>query len=265
MAEQLRDEQPRKNDRTSAPCRMLAVTGTDTEIGKTVITMSLAIRARALGLRVAAMKPIESGIAARGPMRNDAGALAITEHGILSDAERLARAAGAEDDLDVVGPIVLSEPLAPMMAASRAGVTIDFEKLDRARETLSQDRDLLLIEGAGGILAPIRRDYSFATLFKRWSADVVIVAGNRLGVLNHTLLTVRVAEAEGLNVKAVVLTDISDKDPSIAEATNYDALVALLPKYPIHRFPWIDRLDDSSALSAAVAGAGLDSVLLPAA
>lgn len=258
-------EHPQGNTSTSSNgCRMLAVTGTDTEIGKTVITMSLAVRARALGLRVAAMKPIESGIAARGAVRGSAGALAVSEHGIMSDAEQLARAAGADDDLDMVGPIVLSEPLAPMMAASRAGVTIDLSVLDRARESLSHNRDLLLVEGAGGILAPIRRDYSFANLFKRWDADVVIVAGNRLGVLNHTLLTVRVAEAEGLNVKAVVLTDISDQDPSIAEATNYDALVALLPKYPIHRFPWIDRLDDSSALSAAVAGAGLDSVLLPA-
>ncbi|MEO7361987.1 MAG: dethiobiotin synthase [Gemmatimonadaceae bacterium] len=240
------------------------MTGTDTEIGKTVITMSLAVRARTLGLRVAAMKPIESGISARGMMRSGSGARRVSEDGSLSDAEQLARAAGADDALDIVGPIVLSEPLAPMMAASRAGVTIDLSVLDRARESLSQNRDLLLVEGAGGILAPIRRDYSFANLFKRWGADVIIVAGNRLGVLNHTLLTVRVAEAEGLMVKAIVLTDISANDPSIAEATNYDALVALLPRYPIHRFPWIDRLDDSSALSAAVAGAGLDSVLLPA-
>lgn len=246
-------------------CRMLAVTGTDTEIGKTVITMSLAVRARSLGLRVAAMKPIESGIAARNPSKSSNGALRVTEAGPLSDAEHLARAAGADDDIDTVGPIVLTEALAPMMAAWRAGVTIDLSILDRARDSLSLNRDLLLVEGAGGILAPITRDYSFANLFKRWGADVVIVAGNRLGVLNHTLLTVRAAESEGLTVRAVVLTDISDKDPSIAEATNYDALVALLPRYPIHRFPWIDRLDDSSALSAAAAGAGLDTVLLPAA
>ncbi|MEO7997634.1 MAG: dethiobiotin synthase [Gemmatimonadaceae bacterium] len=255
------EDKPNNVESRSNSCRMLAVTGTDTEIGKTVITMSLAVRARALGLRVAAMKPIESGIAARGVVRVATG----DEQATLSDAEQLARAAGADDDIDMVGPIVLAEPLAPMMAAWRAGVTIDLSVLDRARDSLSSNRDLLLVEGAGGILAPITRDYSFASLFKRWSADVVIVAGNRLGVLNHTLLTVRAAESEGLNIRAVVLTDISDRDPSIAEATNYDALVALLPRYPIHRFPWIDRLDDSSALSAAVAGAGLDTVLLPAA
>jgi len=234
----------------SAACRIIAVTGTDTEIGKTVITMALAVRALALGLRVAAMKPIESGMTSR----------ANSE---LSDAERLARAAGADDDLKMVGPIVLDEPLAPMVAALRSGVTIDLTVLDRARDSLSVERDLLLVEGAGGSLVPITREYSFANLFKRWDADVIVVSGNRLGVLNHTLLTVRAAESEGLTVKAVILHDISGGEPTIAEATNYDALVALLPNYRIHRFPWIDRLDDSSALSAAAAGAGLDDVLLP--
>jgi dethiobiotin synthetase len=234
---------------------VLAITGTDTEIGKTVVTRALAARARSLGLRVAAMKPIESGTASR-----------LTPGGtaIISDAQQLAHAAGANDSLEVVGPIALSEPRAPMMAALRAGVEIDLGILDRAREALSTGRDLLLVEGAGGILAPITRDYSFAQLFKRWSTDLVIVAGNRLGVLNHTLLTVRAAESEGLRVRAVVLTDISDKDPTIAEATNYDALVALLPRFSIHRFPWIDRLDDPSALAAAVGHAGLDHILLPA-
>ncbi len=242
------EERLRASDGAS-DCRTLAVTGTDTEIGKTVITMALAIRARGLGLRVAAMKPIESGISSR----------ANAGH---SDAEQLARAAGAEDDIEMVGPIVLAEPLAPMIAALRAGVTIDFGLLDRARQSLSANRDLLLVEGAGGILVPITREYSFADLFKRWGADVIIVAGNRLGVLNHTLLTVRAAESEGLTVRAVILTDISAEDASVAAATNYDALVALLPQYLIYRFPWVEQLDDSSSLSAAAAGAGLDSILL---
>ena len=230
-------------------CRLLAITGTDTEIGKTVVTISLAARARALGLRVAAMKPIESGVASH-------------LNSNQSDGERLALASGFANSMEFVGPIVLEEPLAPMMAAMRAGVTIDFDLLDRARTALAEDRDLLLIEGAGGLLAPITVDYSFASLFDRWSAEIIVVAGNRLGVLNHTLLTVRVAESEGLTVRAVVLTDLSADDPSVAEATNYDALVALLPNLPIHRFPWIERLDDSSALSAAAAGAGLDHYLL---
>lgn len=229
-------------------CRLLAVTGTDTDIGKTVVTMSLAARARALGLRVAAMKPIESGVASHLPGE--------------SDSERLERVAASGYERSTIGPIVLDEALAPMMAAMRAGITIDFDVLDRARTTLASNRDLLLVEGAGGLLVPITIDCSFATLFAQWNAELIVVSGNRLGVLNHTLLTVRVAESEGLTVRAVVLTDLSCNDPSVAEATNYDALVALLPHVPIHRFPWIERLDDPSALAAAAAGAGLDDYLL---
>ena len=239
---------------THAGCRTVAITGTDTEIGKTIITVALAARARTLGLRVAAMKPIESGISAR-PRPGG--------RPTISDARQLADATGGNDDIEVVGPITLEEPLAPMIAADRAGVIIDLSILDRARDTLSSGRDLLLVEGAGGILVPITRDYSFAHLFKRWNSDVIVVAGNRLGVLNHTLLTVRAAESEGLRVVAVILTDISEKDPTVAEATNYDALVSLLPHLPIYRFPWVDRVEDSSALAAAAGGAGLDRILLP--
>ena len=180
----------------------------------------------------------------------------------MSDAAQLARATGDNDSINVVGPVSLEEPLAPMMAANRAGFLIDLDVLDRAMETLSSDRDLLLVEGAGGILAPITAEYSFAHLFKRWDSDVLVVAGNRLGVLNHTLLTVRAAESEGLRVRAVILTDLSDSDPTVAEATNFDALVALLPHLSIYRFPWTDRIHDMSAMAVAAAGAGLDDILL---
>lgn len=238
--------------------RVLAVTGTDTGVGKTVVTAALAARAHALGIRVAAMKPIESGIGSR--------AASVMTPGVSlpwSDGARLARAAGAGDAIELVCPISLPEPLAPMVAAERAGTTIDFDFLDRARETLATNRELLLVEGAGGIMSPITKAASFGDLFKRWGADLLIVAGNKLGVLNHTLLTVQHAQSLGLNVRAVVLTSLSDRDSDLAEATNYDALVALLPHCRIHRFAWIDRVDDLDALAGAAQLAGLDRLLLP--
>jgi dethiobiotin synthetase len=239
-----------------ALCRTLAVTGTDTGIGKTVVAAALAARAPELGLRVAAMKPIESGIGAHATSPLAAGTTMP-----LSDSARLARAAGAGDAIALVGPIALEEPLAPMVAAERAGHPIDVRVLDGARAALSTGRELLLVEGAGGILSPITRRFSFGELFARWGASVVIVAGNRLGVLNHTLLTVRAAESLGLPVRAVVLTSLSDRDPDLAEATNYDALVSLLPHCRVHRFAWVDRVDEPAALADAAQHAGLDHVL----
>ncbi len=227
------------------------VTGTDTGIGKTVVTCALAARARQLGLRVAAMKPVESGIDDR--IMNSAS--------VRSDAERLQEAVGGNDPLTLIRPYVLEEPLAPMVAAQRAGISIDLGVLDVACASLSAQQDLVLVEGAGGVLVPITRDCSFLDLFARWQCALIIVAGNRLGVLNHVLLTVRVAEAAGVPVRAVVLTQNTDREDGLAEATNYDALVTLLPQHTILRFPWVDRVDDLAALAAAAAGSGLDVLL----
>jgi dethiobiotin synthetase len=238
---------------TDLQAMTLAITGTDTGIGKTIVSCALAARARELGLRVAAMKPVETGIASR---------VAPSGSPLRSDAERLHDAAGADVPLDVVCPYALEEPLAPMVAAARAGVTFDLPHLDSARDSLARDRDLLIVEGAGGLLVPLTESLSFAQLFVRWQCGLVIVAGNRLGVLNHVLLTMRAAREEGLPIHGVVLTALSDRGAGLAEATNYDALCTLLPGVTLYRFPWVDRIDDPEALAAAAAGAGLDPLLL---
>lgn len=236
---------------STASIRRLGVTGTDTGIGKTVVTCALAARARQLGRRVAAMKPMESGIEER----------PISGGGLASDADRLRAACGNVHDLSLVRPYVLTEPLAPMVAAQRAGIELSFSRLDQARTQLEAGHDLLLVEGAGGLLVPISKDVSYATFFARWSCELIIVAGNRLGVLNHVLLTVQVAEQAGLTVRGVVLSTISDREPSVAEATNFEALQQLLPGRALYRFPWVERADAPDALAAAAAASGMDALL----
>ncbi len=231
--------------------RRLGVTGTDTGIGKTVVTCALAARARQLGRRVAAMKPLESGIEER-PIIGSVPA---------SDADRLRAACGNVHDLSLIRPYVLTEPLAPMVAAQRAGIELSFSKLDQARTQLESGHDLLLVEGAGGLLVPITRDVSYATFFARWSCELIIVAGNRLGVLNHVLLTVHAAEQAGLSVRGVVLSTISDGEQSVAEATNFEVLQQLLPGRALYRFPWVERADAPDALAAAAAASGMDALL----
>jgi dethiobiotin synthetase len=232
--------------------RTLAVTGTDTGIGKTVVSCALATVARRRGIEVAAMKPVESGIEAR---------FAPDGQQFPSDADRLMRASGADVSLDIVRPYGFVEPLAPFMAAKRQGVEIDIGVLDDAHERLSSERDLLIVEGAGGLLVPLSEQLSFAQLFARWNSELVIVAGNRLGVLNHLLLTVSAARADRLPIRAVVLTSLTQRDADIAEATNYDALRILLENTPLYRFPWIDRVDDADSLAIACETSGLDEIL----
>lgn len=232
----------------------LGVTGTDTEIGKTVVSCALLAMARARGLRIGVMKPLETGVFAR---------TRVDGPSMRSDAERLRQASGVNDALEVIRPVALVEPLAPMVAARRAGVTIDLALLDAAFRTMCTNRDVTVIEGAGGLLVPITRSLSFAQLFARWQCELIIVSGNRLGVINHTLLTVRAAREEGLRVRAVVLTSLSGRDASIAEATNFDALVELLPGVPVLRFPWVDRWEDADALCAVGEATGLAQLLQP--
>lgn len=235
-------------------CMRLAVTGTDTEIGKTVVSCALLAMARSRELRIGTMKPVETGVFAR---------TRVDGPSIRSDAERLRSAAGVSDAMELIRPIALVEPLAPMVAARRAGIVLDLERLDHSFATLVADRDLMIVEGAGGLLVPITAHFTYADLFAKWSCELIVVAGNRLGVINHTMLTMMAARAVGLPVRAVVLTSLGGRDASVAEATNFDALTELLPGTPCIRFPWVDRWEDPDALCAVAEGTGLAELLLP--
>ncbi len=239
---------PNRDVQNSAALR-LAITGTDTGVGKTVVATALAARARQLGIRVAAIKPIETGV--------DNG----LSGSALSDAVQLHRATGGEDAMGLVGPCTFREPLAPMVAASRAGVSIDLTQLDAAANALARDRDLLVVEGAGGLLVPITATFSMLDLFARWHCELLLVARNKLGVLNHVMLTLRVAQAAGVTVRGVVLTANCEGATDMAVSTNYDAMVSLLPAHSIFRFPWLGQPADHDALAAAVARNGMDVLL----
>ena len=204
----------------------LAVTGTDTGVGKTVVACALAARARQRGLRVAVMKPVESGID-----------VAPTDGTVRSDAERLRAAAGSTAPLDLVRPFVYDEPLAPMIAAARSGRPVVMAELDRCRAMLEAETDVLLVEGAGGILVPLDVHTSYVDLFVRWQTGVVVVAGNRLGVLNHTLLTVRAIEAArsrpDVDSQRIALTGGSQGGGITIAAAALDGKVAFaLPDVP---------------------------------
>jgi dethiobiotin synthetase len=228
----------------------LGVTGTDTGVGKSVVTAAVVAMLRARGLRVAAMKPAETGLAA-----DDAG----------SDAALLRAAAGGADALDLVRPVLLAEPLAPWVAAARAGTAVDPARLDDAFALLSAGRDAVVVEGAGGLLVPLTREMSFDALFARWELDVLVVAGNRLGVVNHARLTVAAARAAGLRVRGVVLNEIAPADPGdLARETNLATLRELLTPTPVVPFPHIPAARDPAslpALASLAAAAGLADLL----
>lgn len=225
----------------------LGITGTDTGVGKTLLACGLTAALRHRQLRVAAMKPIETGVRADDPWR---------------DGARLARAAGGAFPLSVLAPIVLAQPLAPLIAAQRARTPIDLTLLDNAIHAIGHYADVLLVEGAGGLLVPVADYVSFATLFARWKLDLIVVGQNRLGVINHARLTVAVARASGLKVRAVVLSQTTPQPADVSVADNA-RLISELEGVPVFELPWTPHPDDLDEVETAVVRSGVVELIAP--
>lgn len=220
----------------------IGVTGTDTGVGKTVIARALVALLRQRGSRVGAMKPVETGVTPGG----------------VTDASLLSGAAGGGDRAEDVCPVSFAEPLAPLAAAERAGRVIPLDVLDAAFARLCAGRDAVVVESAGGLLVPITETTSYADLFARWGLGVVVVAANRLGAINHALLTVKAARAAALQVHGIVLNEMPvGKESDLATRTNARTLGQLLPDVLILRWPWLADTADAGALAARAEDNGL--------
>lgn len=172
--------------------RGLFITGTDTGVGKTIVTAVLARALRLHGINVGVMKPVTSGC------RTVAGEL------VSDDAELLAWAAGVDCD-DDVALYRLPEPIAPVEAARLAGVRIDFGKIDAACTRLAKKHDFLLVEGAGGLMVPLNGGLLVADLVKQLALPLLVVARPGLGTINHSVLTCFAAGQMEIDVKGVIV------------------------------------------------------------
>jgi dethiobiotin synthetase len=228
----------------------LGVTGTDTGVGKTVVTCALARGMLGRGLSVVAMKPIETGVAADDPTR---------------DGVRLASAARHEHLLTTTAPVVLPDPVAPLVAARRANVSLDLDTLDSSVKAASVGHDVLIVEGAGGLLVPITSEATFATLFRRWSLGVVVIAPNKLGVINHIRLTCAACRSEGLRVHALVLNQPERPREGDSSVNENASVIAELEKIPVIELPWLANPYDVDRAASHVERSGLIDLVLPAA
>jgi len=224
----------------------IGVTGTDTGVGKTVVASALAAALVSRGQRVGVLKPVETGVAAGSDP---------------PDASRLRTAAGGIDPVDAVCPYVYPDAVAPIVAAAHARLPIQLTRLDAAFARAASGRDTVIVEGAGGWLVPFIERVTYETLCLRWHLDVVVVAANRLGVLNHAALTLRAAVAAGLRVTGLVLNAVSPAPPGPAEATNAAVLAQLFPDLRIVTFPYVPEPGHIPSLVDAARTANLLSVV----
>jgi dethiobiotin synthetase len=203
--------------------RGIFITGTDTGVGKTTVATALLRALTGAGHRAVGMKPIAAGVAAGESVNADVDAL-------LAAGNVAARVAD-------VNPYSFAPPIAPHLAALAAGVDIDLELIAAAYARLASVADAIVVEGAGGVLAPIGRGTDMLDIPARLGPiPSVLVVGIRLGCLNHALLSVLALGARGLSLAGWVANRI---DPAMNEAdANVSALIDRLPAPLLADFAW---------------------------
>lgn len=158
------------------------VTGTDTGVGKTTVSCALLRAFAAQGKRVIGMKPVVAG----------------SENGKWPDVEQLIAASNISAAREYVNPYAFDPPISPHIAAQQAGIEIDLAVIQHAYQTLSNQADIVIVEGAGGFLVPVNQTQNGEDLARALNLPVILVVGMRLGCLNHALLTAQAIRIAGL-------------------------------------------------------------------
>ena len=188
------------------------ITGTDTGVGKTFVSVGLLKVLKEMGHNVCPMKPVETGCG--------------TLNGKLvpADALKLICTAEVNEPLDLINPYRFRQSLAPAVAAEFKGVKISRKKIISSFNKLSNKYDVTIVEGAGGIMVPVFRKYFFIDLIKDLNLPVLVVARPGLGTLNHTLLTLEAAKSRGINVLGVIINWSSKIKNDASVQTNPEVI-----------------------------------------
>jgi adenosylmethionine-8-amino-7-oxononanoate transaminase/dethiobiotin synthase len=198
------------------------VTGVDTGVGKSVVAGALSSALRARGLRVGVMKPIQTGSA-----RNADG-------GLSGDALFLARWSGCTAPPDVVNPYCFAEPASPYHSAMNAGVELEPGKIEAAYRQLAESHDVVIVEGAGGILTPFTRDVTMGGLARMLNLPVIIASHPYLGHINHAAVTALAANSLGLDVAGIIFSirvgePVAEPDVELIEGMTGTKVLGVLP------------------------------------
>lgn len=191
----------------------LTILGTDTEVGKTFQGVQLARHLAANKVNVGVYKPVASG----------------TEPPGCSDAELLLEASGCNVPLSVVCPQQFSAALAPPVAAELENRKVDETLLVAGAEALQSHCEYLIVEGAGGVLSPVSESMTALDLAVKLGFPVALVAANRLGMINHTLMSLDVISRSGLSLEGVVVGDVPPRADAVLDRTNHELLQKFAP------------------------------------
>jgi dethiobiotin synthetase len=210
--------------------RGIFVTGTDTEVGKTVVACGIARFLRMREIKVGVMKPVASGT--------------------RDDAKLLIRAAEVSDDLSLVNPLFFKAPLAPTVAAAMERRELHLENVYSAFWTLSKKYDVMIVEGIGGVKVPLGESTYVADMIEALRLPALVVSRAGLGTLNHTLLTLEALEKEKIQTLGVLFN--GGKGSTFVEKTNPEALQEHTTVQVMGHLKWNPRFKNPAVTAAAI-------------
>lgn len=187
----------------------LFITGTDTEIGKTWVSVGLIAAFQTQGHRVVGMKPVAAGCE-------------VTSQGLRNeDALALQQAGSVPIAYEAMNPYAFEPPISPHAAARKAGVSIDLDRIVASYDSLTAEAGKVIVEGVGGWYAPLGEAHTVSDMARRLGLPVVLVVGLRLGCLNHALLSARAIQNDGLKLAGWVANELSPDMEAAAENVRY--------------------------------------------
>jgi dethiobiotin synthetase len=212
------------------------ITGTDTGIGKTLVSAALIHALQNQGLRVAGMKPVASGCFETAEGRRN------------EDADQLLAAINIRADYELACPYRLLSPIAPHLAAAEEGTRISCAHIMERFRQLQSLSDAIVVEGVGGWRVPLNERYDMPDLARQMDLRVVIVVGGRLGCINHALLTAQAILASGLEVAGWVFNQVDPEMLQVAEVKK--TLHARMPGPLIADIPWQEEVEPAKLARA---------------
>lgn len=183
------------------------ITGTDTGVGKTMVSAGLALVLRERGIKVGVMKPVSTGCGG------------LEKRLISNDAAFLMEAADNEYT-GLSAPSRFRHPLAPNVAAALEKKEVKLDEIRAAYQELQKHYDFIIVEGIGGLMVPLTQDYYVANLIREFQLPLIIVSRANLGAINHTILTVDAATIRGFDIRGIIFNRLPTMNYSLAEITN---------------------------------------------
>lgn len=207
------------------------ICGTDTGVGKTVVTAGLAMALKARGINVGVMKPVEIGCTM------------MDGEPVPHDARYLVAASGVHDPMDLVCPYRLKPQAAPSIASRLDEVHIDLNYITDKYFQLSLMHEVVLVEGTGGLLVPLNNSELVSDLVLQLGLGMIVVARPTLGTINHTLLTINYAKMLGINVTGIIVNGIGKQAITLSERMAPDEIQHFTDVDMLGILPWMNGVD----------------------